>query len=197
MNTRSSGQELTSPYLEPECFILRTKKKAKKRNPFIPVEDHVPRIKYPTFKNLYEAEVVYNPFLDLSFPMADDQPMWENNRAVAPTSTAAIIPVKLGDNFNVKGHHLSMIKDRQFDGRARADPLHQLKLFLSSLSGEAKVWYNELSPGVITTWEEMRQAFDLLRSCHRHGLGRGTIIQIFYHGLDDATQAILDAVWKL
>ncbi|GKE38874.1 reverse transcriptase domain-containing protein [Tanacetum coccineum] len=97
-----------------------------------------------------------------------------------------------------------------------------------SLSGDAKVSFNELSPGVITTWEEMRQAFvsrffppamferligeirgfaqhpneslvdawlrmkDLLRSCHRHGLGRGTIIQIFYHGLEKATQAILD-----
>ncbi|GJU95405.1 hypothetical protein Tco_1320161 [Tanacetum coccineum] len=82
-----------------------------------------------------------------------------------------------------------MIKDRQFDGRARVDPHKhiaefveicgmfrygttnvdsiKLKLFLSSLSGDAKVWYNELSPG--------------------------TIIQIFYHGLDDATQAILDA----
>ncbi|GJZ90515.1 hypothetical protein Tco_0662442 [Tanacetum coccineum] len=34
---------------------------------------------------------------------------------------------------------------------------------------------------------------DLLRSCHGHGLGRGTIIQIFYHGLDEPTQAILDA----
>ncbi|GJV62280.1 serine/threonine protein phosphatase 2A 55 kDa regulatory subunit B beta isoform-like protein isoform X1 [Tanacetum coccineum] len=36
----------------------------------------------------------------------------------------------------------------------------KLKLFPSSLFGEAKVWYNELSPGVITTWEEMRRAFD-------------------------------------
>ncbi|GJW26254.1 hypothetical protein Tco_0040065 [Tanacetum coccineum] len=33
---------------------------------------------------------------------------------------------------------------------------------------------------------------DLLCSCHGHGLGRGTIIQIFYHGLDEPTQAILD-----
>nr|GEY36977.1 reverse transcriptase domain-containing protein [Tanacetum cinerariifolium] len=29
--------------------------------------------------------------------------------------------------------------------------------------------------------------------CREHSLGRGTIIQIFYHGLDKATQAILDA----
>ncbi|GJU23849.1 reverse transcriptase domain-containing protein [Tanacetum coccineum] len=141
--------------------------------------------------------------------------MWGNNRAVAPTLKAAIVTVDLGDNFTVKGHHLSMIKDRQFDGLSRADPHKniaefveicgmfryvntnvdaiKLKLFPSSLAGEAKIWFNELSPGVITTWEDMRQAFDLLRSCHGHGLGRGTIIQIFYHGLDEPTQAILDA----
>ncbi|GJZ53593.1 reverse transcriptase domain-containing protein [Tanacetum coccineum] len=113
--------------------------------------------------------------------MADDQPMWGNNRAVAPTPGAAIVAVDLGDNFTVKGHHLSMIKDRQFDGRSQADPHKhivefvkvcgrfcygntnadaiKLKLFPSSLTGEAKIWFNELSPGVITTWEEMRQAF--------------------------------------
>ncbi|GJV67324.1 hypothetical protein Tco_1482833 [Tanacetum coccineum] len=113
--------------------------------------------------------------------MADDRPMWGNNRAVAPTPRAAIVAVDLGDNSTVKGHHLSMIKDRQFDGRTRADPHKhiaefvkicgmfrygntnvdaiKLKLFPSSLSGDAKVWFNELSPGVITTWEEMRQAF--------------------------------------
>ncbi|GKA78521.1 hypothetical protein Tco_0785058 [Tanacetum coccineum] len=54
--------------------------------------------------------------------MADDQPIWGNNRAVAPILGAAIIAVDLGDNFADKGHHLSMIKDRQFDGRALADP---------------------------------------------------------------------------
>ncbi|GKE04732.1 reverse transcriptase domain-containing protein [Tanacetum coccineum] len=183
--------------------------------------------------------------------MADNQPMWGNNRAVAPTPGAAIVAVDLGDNFTVKGHHLSMIKDRQFEGRARANPHNhiaefvkicgmfrygntnadaiKLKLFPSFLAGDAKVWFNKLSPGVIATWEQMRQAFvsgffspamfdrlmgemrgftqnpneslvdawlqikDLLRRCHGHGLGRGTIIQIFYHGLDEATQAILDA----
>ncbi|GKF18260.1 reverse transcriptase domain-containing protein [Tanacetum coccineum] len=104
----------------------------------------------------------------------------------------------------------------------------KLKLFPSSLARDAKLWFNKLSFDVITTWEEMRQAFvsqffplamfdrlmgeiqgftqhlneslvdawlrmkDLLRSCHGHGLGRGTIIQIFYHGHDEATQAILN-----
>nr|GEX65760.1 zf-CCHC domain-containing protein/UBN2 domain-containing protein [Tanacetum cinerariifolium] len=147
----------------------------------IPIEDRVPKAKYPPFENLFEAEVVYNPFRDLPFPMADDQPMWVNNQAVASTPGATIVAVDLGDNFTVKGHHLSMIKDRQFDGRSRTDPHKhlaefvdvygmfrygntnadtiKLKLFPSPLAGEAKIWFNELSPGLITTWEEMRQAF--------------------------------------
>ncbi|GJY16447.1 hypothetical protein Tco_0386869 [Tanacetum coccineum] len=54
--------------------------------------------------------------------MVDDQPMWGNNRAVAPNPEVAIIAVDLRDSFTVKGRHLSMIKDNQFDGRARANP---------------------------------------------------------------------------
>ncbi|GJS76186.1 hypothetical protein Tco_0726067 [Tanacetum coccineum] len=32
----------------------------------------------------------------------------------------------------------------------------------------------------------------MLRKCHGHGLTKGVIIQIFYHSLDEPTQAILD-----
>nr|GEX31940.1 reverse transcriptase domain-containing protein [Tanacetum cinerariifolium] len=42
--------------------------------------------------------------------------MWGNNQNVTPTPGATIIVVNLGENFTVKGHHLSMIKDHQFDG---------------------------------------------------------------------------------
>ncbi|GJT27068.1 hypothetical protein Tco_0907343 [Tanacetum coccineum] len=62
--------------------------------------------------------------------MADDQPMWGNNQAIAPNPEAAIVAVDLGDNFTVKGHHLSMIKDRQFDGRSRADPHKNIAEFV-------------------------------------------------------------------
>ncbi|GKB00402.1 hypothetical protein Tco_0828395 [Tanacetum coccineum] len=34
---------------------------------------------------------------------------------------------------------------------------------------------------------------EMLCTCYGHGLTKGTIIQIFYHGLDDPTQGILDA----
>ncbi|GKE54935.1 hypothetical protein Tco_1490091 [Tanacetum coccineum] len=33
----------------------------------------------------------------------------------------------------------------------------------------------------------------MLRTCYGHGLTKGMIIQIFYHGLDDPTQGILNA----
>ncbi|GJW60529.1 reverse transcriptase domain-containing protein [Tanacetum coccineum] len=33
---------------------------------------------------------------------------------------------------------------------------------------------------------------NMLRKCHGHGLTKGAIIQLFYHGLDESTQAILD-----
>ncbi|GJZ81620.1 hypothetical protein Tco_0646614 [Tanacetum coccineum] len=35
----------------------------------------------------------------------------------------------------------------------------------------------------------------MLRKCHGHGLIKGAIIQIFYHGLDEPTQAILDVTF--
>ena len=78
MHTCFSGQEPVNPYLEPERFIHQ-KKKEKKQSPFIPVEDRIPKVRYPPFENIFEALVVYNPFLDLPFLMADDRPMWGAN----------------------------------------------------------------------------------------------------------------------
>ncbi|GJT08143.1 reverse transcriptase domain-containing protein [Tanacetum coccineum] len=63
-------------------------------------------------------------------------------------------------------------------GNTNADAI-KLKLFPSSLAGEAMIWFNKLSPDVITTWEEMRQAF---------------VSRFFPPAiLDEPTQAILDA----
>ncbi|GJY76868.1 hypothetical protein Tco_0481984 [Tanacetum coccineum] len=73
--------------------------------------------------------------------MADDQPMLANNRAIAPTPTSGIVAFDLRDNFTRKGHHLSMIKDRQFDGHVRAgytkDGVKELKT-VSELKGHSE-----------------------------------------------------------
>ncbi|GKB08537.1 reverse transcriptase domain-containing protein, partial [Tanacetum coccineum] len=56
---------------------------------------------------------------------------------------------------------------------------------------------NEIQSFHQLTYETLVQAWlhmkEILRTCYGHGLTKGTIIQIFYHGLDDPTQGILDA----
>ncbi|GKB17933.1 reverse transcriptase domain-containing protein [Tanacetum coccineum] len=172
--------------------------------------------------------------------------MWSSTKTVAPTPSSAIIQLPISNNFHIKGTHMQMIWDNQFDGRIRSDPHRHvadileisnlfkygenqeeqvmLRTFPFSLSGEAKIWLNELDEGTITSWNEMREAFirryfspakfkrllndvhnfhqfahetlvdtwlrmkEMLRTCYGHGLTKGAIIQIFYHGLDDPTQ---------
>ncbi|GKB37676.1 reverse transcriptase domain-containing protein [Tanacetum coccineum] len=58
------------------------------------------------------------------------------------------------------------------------------------LMGEIRGFTQQHHESLVDAWLRMK---DLLPSCHGHGLGRGTIIQIFYHGLNEPTQAILDA----
>ncbi|GJV38896.1 reverse transcriptase domain-containing protein [Tanacetum coccineum] len=111
----------------------------------------------------------------------DDQPMWSNTRTVAPTPSFAIIQLPLPNNFHIKGTHMQMIRDNQFDGRIWSDPHRHVADFLEisslfqygenheeavilrtfpfSLSGEAKTWLNELDEGTITSWNELREAF--------------------------------------
>ncbi|GJW02787.1 reverse transcriptase domain-containing protein [Tanacetum coccineum] len=42
---------------------------------------------------------------------------------------------------------------------------------------------------LIDAWLRLKSMF---RKCHGHGLTKGSIIKIFYHGLDESTQAIMD-----
>ncbi|GJY67627.1 reverse transcriptase domain-containing protein [Tanacetum coccineum] len=180
----------------------------------------------------------------------DDQPMWSNTRTFAPTPSSAIIQRPIYDNFRIKGTHMQMIQNNQFDGRIRSDPHRHIANFLEisslfqygenqeeavmlrtfsfSLCEEAKICLNELNEGTFTSWNEMREAFisryfshakfkcllndirsfhqlvnetlieawihlkEMLRICYGHGLTKGTIVHIFYHGLDGPTKGILD-----
>ncbi|GJU85545.1 hypothetical protein Tco_1293091 [Tanacetum coccineum] len=143
----------------------------------------------------------------------DDQPMWSNTWTVAPTPSSAIIQLLISNSFHIKGTHMQMIHDNQFDGRIQSYPhrhvtdfleisnLFQygenqeeavmLRTFLFSLSGEAKICFHQLDhETLVDAWLRMKE---MLRTCYRHGLTKGMIIQIFYRGLDDITQGILDA----
>nr|GEZ61042.1 reverse transcriptase domain-containing protein [Tanacetum cinerariifolium] len=111
----------------------------------------------------------------------DDQPMWSSTRTVIPTPSSAIVQIRFPNNFRIKGTHMQVIQDDQFDGRIRSDPHRHVANFLEisnlfqysrnqeegvmlrtfpfSLTREAKTWKNELDEGTITSWNEMREAF--------------------------------------
>nr|GEW76158.1 retrovirus-related Pol polyprotein from transposon TNT 1-94 [Tanacetum cinerariifolium] len=81
----------------------------------------------------------------------------------------------------------------------------RLMMFLLSLTREAKTWLDELNGGTIETefrgfsknenesltdvWLRMKE---MLRNCHGHNLSKGNIIKIFYHGLSEITQEVLN-----
>ncbi|GJZ82964.1 hypothetical protein Tco_0648137 [Tanacetum coccineum] len=102
----------------------------------------------------------------------DDQPMWSSTRNVTPTPSSAIIQLPISNNFHIKGTHMQMNRDIQFDGRTRSDPHRHvagfleisnllqygenkeeavmLRIFPFSLTEEAKTWLNGLDERTIT-----------------------------------------------
>ncbi|GJU70764.1 hypothetical protein Tco_1262169 [Tanacetum coccineum] len=143
----------------------------------------------------------------------DDQPMWSSTRTVAPKPSSAIVQFPISNNFCIKGTHMQMIQDNQFDGRIRSDPYRHvadfleisnlfqygenqeeavmLRTFSFSLSRESKTCFYQLgNETLVEAWIRLKE---MLRTCYRHGLTKGMIVHILYHGLDGPTQGILDA----
>ncbi|GJU25197.1 hypothetical protein Tco_1163818 [Tanacetum coccineum] len=130
----------------------------------------------------------------------DEQPMWLNTRTIAPTPSSAIVQIPVPNNFHIKVDFLEISNLFQY-GENQEEAV-MLRTFPFSLSGEAKTWLNELDEGTITSFHQLDNETlvdawlrlkEMLRICYGHGLTKGTIIQIFYHGLDDPTHGILDA----
>ncbi|GKD79778.1 hypothetical protein Tco_1342399, partial [Tanacetum coccineum] len=124
------------------------------------------------------------------------------DHVVAPTLGSAITIPETANEFTIKGNHLTLVKGNQFDGRTKTDShkhIHEfleiydmfkyrdtenedarLMMFPLSLTGEAKTWLNELNEGTI--------------EIHGHNLSKGNIIKIFYHGLNEITQEVLNVI---
>ncbi|GJX84142.1 reverse transcriptase domain-containing protein [Tanacetum coccineum] len=134
----------------------------------------------------------------------DGEPMWAADRVVASTLSSAITIPETANEFAIKGNHLTLVRGNQFDGRTKTDPHRDTKneavrlmMFPLSLTGEVKIWLDELNEGTIERWDELRTAFisrffppalfDRLLGEIRN------IIKIFYHGLNEITQEVLNA----
>ncbi|GKE82291.1 hypothetical protein Tco_1552291, partial [Tanacetum coccineum] len=153
-----------------------------------------PRIVYPPILNINYLR----HFLDIlrNYDPMDDEPMWATDHVVAPTPGSAITIPKTVNEFTIKGNHLTLVKGNQFDGRTKIDPhkhIHEflricdmfkykdtenevvrLMMFPLSLTGEAKTW--KCSETAMVT------------ICPK-----GILCKIFYHGLSEITQEVLNA----
>ncbi|GKE39049.1 hypothetical protein Tco_1462454 [Tanacetum coccineum] len=103
----------------------------------------------------------------------DDQPMWSSTRTVTPTPSSAIVQLPISDNFHINEEAV------------------MLRSFPFSLSEEAKTCFHQLgNETLVESWLRIKE---MIHTRYRHGLTKSTIIQVFYHGLEDPTQGILDA----
>nr|GEX15899.1 reverse transcriptase domain-containing protein [Tanacetum cinerariifolium] len=58
------------------------------------------------------------------------------------------------------------------------------------LLGEIRVFYQHENKSLTDAWLRIKE---MLRNCHGHNLSKGSIIKIFYHGLNEITQEVLNA----
>ncbi|GJV18317.1 hypothetical protein Tco_1367337 [Tanacetum coccineum] len=201
MHTHASKSKLVEPLPEPERTLNR---RLRRRNRRVPYEQRNnppqhPRIVYPPILNIN----YFHHFLDIlrNLNPMDGEPMWAADRVVAPTPGSAITILKTANKFAIKGNHMTLIKGNQFDGRTKTDPhkhIHEFfricdmfkyrdtknevvrqMMFPLSLTGEAKTWLDELN--------------EMLRNFRGHNLSKGNTIKIFYHGLNEITQEVLNA----
>ncbi|GJY70187.1 reverse transcriptase domain-containing protein [Tanacetum coccineum] len=181
MHTRASNFELVEPLHEPERTRNRRLRRRNRRVPYDQRNDppqHL-RIVYPLILNINYSR----HFLDIlrNYNPMDDEPIWAADRVVAPTTGSAITIPEIVNEFAIKGNHLSLVKENQFDVRTKTNPhkhIHEfleicdmfkyrdteneavrLMIFPLSLTGEAKTWLDELKEGTIKTWDELQTTF--------------------------------------
>ncbi|GJX51066.1 hypothetical protein Tco_0277911 [Tanacetum coccineum] len=108
----------------------------------------------------------------------DDEPMWAADHVVAPTPGSAITIPKTTNEFAIKSNHLTLVKGNQFDA------------LFDRLLGEIRAFSQHENESLTDAWLRMKE---MLRNCHGHNLSKGNIIKIFYHGLSEITQEVLNA----
>ncbi|GJW58467.1 reverse transcriptase domain-containing protein [Tanacetum coccineum] len=165
MHTRASNSELVEPLPKPERSLNRILRRRNRRVPF-DQRNNPPQ----------NSRIVYPPIHDINyfshFLVAlenlyhmDDEPMWAADRVVAPTPGSAITILETANEFAIKD-----LFDR--------------------LLGEIRDFSHHENESLTDSWLRMKE---MLRNCHGHHLSKGNIIKIFYHGLNEITQEVLNA----
>ncbi|GJS62579.1 reverse transcriptase domain-containing protein [Tanacetum coccineum] len=95
----------------------------------------------------------------------DAEPMWAADHVVAPTPGSAITIPKTANEFSIKA---------LFDRLLR----------------EIRAFSQHENESLTDAWLRMKE---MLQNCHGQNLSKGNIIKIFYHGLSEITQEVLNA----
>ncbi|GJV39924.1 reverse transcriptase domain-containing protein [Tanacetum coccineum] len=214
MHTRASNSKLVEPLPEPERTLNRRLHRRNKRVSFDQRNNppQHPIIVYPPILNIN----YFCHFLDIlqNYDRMIDEPMWAADHIVALTPGSAITIPKTANDFAIKDTkneavHLMMFS-LSLTGEAKTwlDELNEgtIKMwdelrtaFISRffppalfdrLLGEIRAFSQHENESLTDVWLRMKE---MLRNCHGHNLSKGNIIKIFYHGLSEITQEVLNA----
>nr|GEV55224.1 reverse transcriptase domain-containing protein [Tanacetum cinerariifolium] len=165
MHARASNSKLVEPLPEPERTLNQRLHRQNRRVPY-DQRNNPPqhrRIFYPPILNINHFRH-FLVTLENLYPM-DGKPMWAADRVVALTPGFSITIPETANEFAIK------------------DPFDRLLREIQAFSQ----YENE---SLTDAWLRMKE---MLRNCHGHSLSKGNIIQIFYHGLNEITQNVLNA----
>ncbi|GJU16425.1 reverse transcriptase domain-containing protein [Tanacetum coccineum] len=143
----------------------------------------------------------------------DDKPIWATDRVVAPTNGLAIIIPETANKFSIKDTENEAVRLMMFllslTGEAKTwlDELNEgtiktrdeLRIaFISRffppalfdrLIGEIRAFSQHENESLTDACLRMKE---MLRNCHGHNLSKCNLIKIFYHGLNEITQEVLN-----
>ncbi|GJT60576.1 reverse transcriptase domain-containing protein [Tanacetum coccineum] len=145
-----------------------------------------PRIVYPPILNIN----YFCHFLDIlrNYDPMDDEPMWAADRVVAPTLGSAITIPETANNFAIKELNEGTIETWDELRTAFISLFFPPALF-DRLLGEICAFSQHENESLTDAWLRMKE---MLRNCHGHNLSKDSIIKIFYHGLNEITQEVLN-----
>ncbi|GJW19940.1 reverse transcriptase domain-containing protein [Tanacetum coccineum] len=144
----------------------------------------------------------------------DDEPIWAAERVVAPTPGSTITIPETANEFFIKDTKNEAARLMMFPlsltGEAKTwlDKLNERTIktwdelrtdFISRffplalfdrLLGEIHAFSQNENECLTDAWLRMKE---MLRNFHGHNMSKGNIIKIFYHGLNEITQKVLNA----
>ncbi|GJW85212.1 reverse transcriptase domain-containing protein [Tanacetum coccineum] len=201
MYTRASNSELVEPLPEPERTLNQRIRRRNRRVPFDQRNNppQHPRIFYPPILNIN----YFYHFLDIlqNYDPVDNEPMWAADRVVASTPVPRdtenevfclmMFPLSLTRKAKTLLDELNEGTIETWDELQTAfiSRFFPPSLF-DRLLKEIHAFSQRENESLTDAWLRLKE---MLRNCHGYNLSKGNIIKIFYHGLNEITQEVLNA----